>query len=240
MLSAFFPVLEQKRTNAGHVGSHALIRRGRRPHRQHSWQTSYFRTFQLCPKDHRSCPDRLLEASNRLRPAAPTCYHRRRHLGGSPCPALGGGSSSACSAARRLRGRSRRARSNRSPCGGSACSRSKRTHLPEFEAFRKQLQDLAYVEGKNLAIDWRYAERGPTSCPSSRSNSSTCIPTSSFRSQRRRRPRSRRRQAIVSLESHRWDPKILPPPRGRFYPSYVQPALPYRATRRGRRRQKGG
>ena len=63
-------------------------------------------------------------------------------------------------------------------------------HLPEFEAFRKQLQDLAYVEGKNLAIDWRYAERGPTSCPSSRSNSSTCIPTSSFRSQRRRRPRS--------------------------------------------------
>ena len=33
-------------------------------------------------------------------------------------------------------------------------------HLPEFEAFRKQLQDLAYVEGKNLAIDWRYAERG--------------------------------------------------------------------------------
>ena len=76
-------------------------------------------------------------------------------------------------------------------------------------------------------------------CPSSRSNSSTCIPTSSFRSQRRRRPRSRRRQAIVSLESHRWDPKT-PPPRGRFYPSYVQPALPYPATRRGRRLQKGG
>src|SRR6185369_5336522 len=23
-------------------------------------------------------------ASNRLRPAVPTCYHRRRHLGGSP------------------------------------------------------------------------------------------------------------------------------------------------------------
>jgi putative ABC transport system substrate-binding protein len=38
-------------------------------------------------------------------------------------------------------------------------------HLPEFEAFRKQLQDLAYVEGKNLAIDWRYAERGPDQLP---------------------------------------------------------------------------
>jgi putative tryptophan/tyrosine transport system substrate-binding protein len=38
-------------------------------------------------------------------------------------------------------------------------------HLPEFEAFRKQLQDLAYVEGKNLTIDWRYAERGPDQLP---------------------------------------------------------------------------
>jgi hypothetical protein len=125
-----------------------------------------------------------------------------------------------------IRGRWRRGRSNRSPCGGSACSRAKRTHLPEFEAFRKQLQDLAYVEGKNLAIDWRYAERGPTSCPSSRSNSSTCIPTSSFRSQRRRRPRSRRRQAIVSLESHRWDPKILPHPGVDFIPATCSPPYP--------------
>jgi putative ABC transport system substrate-binding protein len=38
-------------------------------------------------------------------------------------------------------------------------------HLPEFEAFRKQLQDLAYIEGKNLVIDWRYAERGPDQLP---------------------------------------------------------------------------
>jgi hypothetical protein len=35
-------------------------------------------------KDQRSCANRLLEASNRLRPAVPTCYDRRRHLGGSP------------------------------------------------------------------------------------------------------------------------------------------------------------
>ena len=26
-------------------------------------------------------------------------------------------------------------------------------HLPEFEAFRKQLQELGYVEGRNLVID---------------------------------------------------------------------------------------
>ena len=38
-------------------------------------------------------------------------------------------------------------------------------HLPEFEAFRKQLQDLAYIEGENLAIDWRYADRGPGQLP---------------------------------------------------------------------------
>jgi len=56
----------------------------------------------------RQAPD----ASNRLRPAVPTCYDRRRHLGGSPCPAWGGGSSSAC-LARRSRGRSRGGRSRR-------------------------------------------------------------------------------------------------------------------------------
>jgi putative tryptophan/tyrosine transport system substrate-binding protein len=33
-------------------------------------------------------------------------------------------------------------------------------HLPELEAFRKQLQDLGYVEGKNLVIDWRYSDEG--------------------------------------------------------------------------------
>jgi putative ABC transport system substrate-binding protein len=38
-------------------------------------------------------------------------------------------------------------------------------HLPEFDAFREQLRELAYVEGKNLVIDWRYAERGPTELP---------------------------------------------------------------------------
>ena len=45
-----------------------------------------FRTYSVAPRTltlARQAPD----ASNRLRPAVPTCYDRRRHLGGSPCPA---------------------------------------------------------------------------------------------------------------------------------------------------------
>jgi putative tryptophan/tyrosine transport system substrate-binding protein len=38
-------------------------------------------------------------------------------------------------------------------------------HLPEFEAFRKQLQGLGYIEGKNLVIDWRYAQQGTAQLP---------------------------------------------------------------------------
>ena len=32
--------------------------------------------------------------------------------------------------------------------------------LPEHEAFRKRLQELGYIEGKNLVLDWRYGEQG--------------------------------------------------------------------------------
>jgi putative ABC transport system substrate-binding protein len=38
-------------------------------------------------------------------------------------------------------------------------------HLPELDAFREQLRELAYVEGKNLVIEWRYAEAGPAELP---------------------------------------------------------------------------
>ena len=112
--------------------------------------------------------------------------------------------------------------------------------FPNSRLFANSFKTWLMSRERILPLTGATPSEAPTSRPSSRSNSLTCIPTSSFRSQRRRRPRSRRRQAIVSLESHRWDPKILPRPRGRFYPSYVQPALPYRATRRGRRLQKGG
>ena len=60
-----------------------------------------FRTIQVRPKDWWTPRRQAHDASNRLRPAVPTCYDRRRHLGGSPCPARGGGSSSHCSAVRR-------------------------------------------------------------------------------------------------------------------------------------------
>jgi putative tryptophan/tyrosine transport system substrate-binding protein len=38
-------------------------------------------------------------------------------------------------------------------------------HVPEFDGFREQLRELAYVEGKNLVIDWRYAEQGTGQLP---------------------------------------------------------------------------
>ena len=38
-------------------------------------------------------------------------------------------------------------------------------YLPEFDGLREQLRELGYIEGKNLAIDWRYADRGPVELP---------------------------------------------------------------------------
>jgi putative ABC transport system substrate-binding protein len=38
-------------------------------------------------------------------------------------------------------------------------------HLPEFEAFREKLRELGHVEGGNLTLDWRYAEKGADQLP---------------------------------------------------------------------------
>jgi putative tryptophan/tyrosine transport system substrate-binding protein len=38
-------------------------------------------------------------------------------------------------------------------------------NLPEFEGLREQLRELGHVEGRNLVIDWRYADRGPAQLP---------------------------------------------------------------------------
>ena len=50
----------------------------------HARGPARFRTIQVCPKDRLTLPRQAPDASNRLRPAVPACYHRRRHLGGSP------------------------------------------------------------------------------------------------------------------------------------------------------------
>jgi hypothetical protein len=46
-----------------------------------------FRTIRIRPKDWWTPARQAPDASNRLRSAVPICYDRRRHLGGSPCPA---------------------------------------------------------------------------------------------------------------------------------------------------------
>ena len=38
-------------------------------------------------------------------------------------------------------------------------------YLPEFDGLGEQLRELGYIQGKNLVIDWRYAERGPVELP---------------------------------------------------------------------------
>jgi ABC-type uncharacterized transport system substrate-binding protein len=38
-------------------------------------------------------------------------------------------------------------------------------HVPEFDGLRDQLRELAYVEGKNLLIEWCYAAQGTAQLP---------------------------------------------------------------------------
>jgi putative ABC transport system substrate-binding protein len=65
------------------------------------------------------------------------------------------------SAARRLRGRSRRARSSPSGCGASACSCPQLRTIPDFQtfvgAFLQAQALLGWIIGRNVRIDTRWA-----------------------------------------------------------------------------------
>ena len=75
-------------------------------------------------------------------------------------PLLDVASSSRCSAARLLSGRSRRARSRASGYGASACSallpRTIRKAKARMAAFLQELQQLGWVDGRNVRIDARW------------------------------------------------------------------------------------
>ena len=72
-----------------------------------------------------------------------------------------GASSSQCSAVRRPRGRSRRARSSRAAGGALACSWPPPLRDPESRkrlfALLQSMQQLGWVEGRNLRVDIRWA-----------------------------------------------------------------------------------
>ena len=71
-----------------------------------------------------------------------------------------GASSSRCSAARRQRGRSRRARSSRRSCrpSGSWARTRLRPRANGVAAFVQRLRELGWIEGRNVAIEYRWAE----------------------------------------------------------------------------------
>ena len=68
--------------------------------------------------------------------------------------------SSRCSGARRRRGRSRRGRSRRRSCrpSGSSSAIPPSVQSRWTAAFVQRLQELGWVEGRNIAIEYRWAE----------------------------------------------------------------------------------
>ena len=83
------------------------------------------------------------------------------------------------SAARQLRGRSRRARSSPSGCGASACLcipvRTSRRHRPASPRSCKGSRKLGWAVGRNMRIDYRWSEAMPRACANMRQNWSRSV-----------------------------------------------------------------
>jgi ABC-type uncharacterized transport system substrate-binding protein len=60
---------------------------------------------------------------------------------------------------------SRRAAANENPRIGYLSTTSASANSPRVEPFRDGLRELGYVEGKNIVIEWRYAEGNPDRVP---------------------------------------------------------------------------
>jgi hypothetical protein len=72
--------------------------------------------------------------------------------------------------------------------------------FPAIEGLRKGFRDLGYVEGKNLRLEYRWAEGPPSDMSASRRNCSDSAWTQSLPGAHRRRwARDRRRRAYRSL-----------------------------------------
>ena len=72
-------------------------------------------------------------------------------------------------------------------------------NAPVWDSFRKGLRDLGYVEGQNIAFEYRTTDGIPSGWPRRRRNLCAFRSTSSRRSARRpRAPRSRRPRPFPS------------------------------------------
>src|SRR5262249_30960328 len=119
----------------------------------HPWSNSEH--FRCCPRTCRPLRDTLDGGEPTVQP-----WPSLAQSGGStpPCLTCDDAISSRCSAARRLRGRSRRGRSKApGPVIGFMSGRSPAESAGAVAALRRGVAEGGYVEGRNVAIEYRWA-----------------------------------------------------------------------------------